>query len=302
MPSRWSPRSGTVRPGCWSSSRKTAGRSSTVRACSTSRPGTGPAADRSRPAPPSARTTRDQRPVYARPGVCMDRAGAQSPGARRSTSNERGGAVSLANQKVLIIGGSSGIGLATARAAASAGAAVTIAARSPERLNAALAELPGGCDAEVVDSNDEDELATLFARIGELDHLAYTAGGPLDPKAQGTLAGISLDAARDVFEARFWGAVAAVKHAAPRIRPGGSVTLTSGATAVRPSGRTTLPDASAGAGAAPAQGVRGRAGPDSRHRRPARDHPDARADRDPRAAARAPVQGGRRADPGQEAG
>jgi NAD(P)-dependent dehydrogenase (short-subunit alcohol dehydrogenase family) len=50
-----------------------------------------------------------------------------------------------------------------------------------------------------------------------------------------------------VFEARFWGAVTAVKHAAPRIRPGGSVTLTSGATAVRPTGRTTLADASAGA-------------------------------------------------------
>jgi NAD(P)-dependent dehydrogenase (short-subunit alcohol dehydrogenase family) len=155
--------------------------------------------------------------------------------------------VSLANQKVLIIGGSSGIGLATARAAASAGAAVTIASRSQERLNAALAELPDGSDAAAVDSNDDDGMATLFERVGELDHLVYTAGGPLAPKAQGPLADISLDAARNVFEARFWGAVAAVKYAAPRIRPGGSVTLTSGATAVRPSGRTTLPDASAGA-------------------------------------------------------
>lgn len=155
--------------------------------------------------------------------------------------------MSLANQKVLIIGGSSGIGLATARLAAAAGAAVTIASRSPERLSAALAELPDDCAAEVVDSNDEDGIAALVERVGELDHLVYTAGGPLDPKAQGPLTGISLNAARDVFEARFWGAVAAVKHAAPRIRPGGSVTLTSGATAVRPSGRTTLADASAGA-------------------------------------------------------
>jgi NAD(P)-dependent dehydrogenase (short-subunit alcohol dehydrogenase family) len=155
--------------------------------------------------------------------------------------------VSLANQKVLIIGGSSGIGLATARAAAMAGAAVTIASRSQERLSAALSELPDGCDAEAVDSNDEDGVATLFEHAGEFDHLVYTAGGPLDPKSQGPLADISVDAARDVFEARFWGAVAAVKHAAPRIRPGGSVTLTSGATAVRPTGRTTLADASAGA-------------------------------------------------------
>jgi len=155
--------------------------------------------------------------------------------------------MSLASQKVLIIGGSSGIGLATARAAAVAGAAVTIASRSQERLTAALADLPDGCAGEVVDSNDEDGMATLFDRVGPLDHLVYTAGGPLDPKSQGPLADILLAAARDVFEARFWGAVAAVKHAAPRIRPGGSITLTSGATAVRPSGRTTLADASAGA-------------------------------------------------------
>jgi NAD(P)-dependent dehydrogenase (short-subunit alcohol dehydrogenase family) len=155
--------------------------------------------------------------------------------------------VSLENQKVLVIGGSSGIGLATARSAAAAGAAVTIASRSSERLRAALAELPDGCAAETVDSNDEDGIAALFDRVGALDHLVYTAGGPLDPKSQGPLADLSLEAARDVFEARFWGAVAAVKHAAARIRPGGSVTLTSGATAVRPSGRTTLADASAGA-------------------------------------------------------
>jgi NAD(P)-dependent dehydrogenase (short-subunit alcohol dehydrogenase family) len=163
------------------------------------------------------------------------------------TGKISGGAVRLENQKVLIIGGSSGIGLATARAAATAGAAVIIAARSQERLSAAVAELPDGCAAETVDSNDEDGIATLLERVGELDHLVYTAGGRLDPKTQGPLADISLDAARDVFEARFWGAVAAVKHAAPRIRPGGSVTLTSGATAVRPTARTTLADASAGA-------------------------------------------------------
>ena len=111
--------------------------------------------------------------------------------------------MSLANQNVLIIGGSSGIGLATARAAAAAGAAVTIASRSQERLSAALAELPGGCAAEAVDSNDEDGMAALLERVGELDHVVYAAGGPLDPKSSGPLAGISLGAARDVFEARF---------------------------------------------------------------------------------------------------
>ena len=62
-----------------------------------------------------------------------------------------------------------------------AGADVTIASRSQERLSAALAGLPDGCAAEAVDSNDEDGIAALFERVGELDHLVYTAGGPLDP-------------------------------------------------------------------------------------------------------------------------
>src|ERR1700749_3398838 len=123
--------------------------------------------------------------------------------------------MSLASQKVLIIGGSSGIGLATARAAAVAGAAVTIASRSRERLTAALADLPDGCAGAVVASNDEDGMATLFYRVGQLDPLVYAPCVPLDPKSQGPLADILLTAARAVFEARFWGAVTSVKHAAP---------------------------------------------------------------------------------------
>jgi NAD(P)-dependent dehydrogenase (short-subunit alcohol dehydrogenase family) len=82
-------------------------------------------------------------------------------------------------------------------------------------------------------------------RVGDVIMTGTPAGCGF--KSQGPLTGISLEAARDVFEARFWGAVAAVKHAAARIGPEGSVTLTSGATAVRPTGRTTLADASAGA-------------------------------------------------------
>jgi NAD(P)-dependent dehydrogenase (short-subunit alcohol dehydrogenase family) len=51
--------------------------------------------------------------------------------------------MTLTSQRVVIIGGSSGMGLATARAAAAAGAAVTIGASNPEGLKAALAGLPG---------------------------------------------------------------------------------------------------------------------------------------------------------------
>jgi len=152
--------------------------------------------------------------------------------------------VPLADQRIVIIGGSSGTGLATARAAAAAGAAVTIASSDQGRLDAALAGLPGNCDAAVVDTRSEAAVAALFARAGELDHLVYTAG---DALGQRTLKDLSVDEARQLFGVRFWGAVAAVKHAAPRIRSGGSIVLTSGTIGVRPAPGAAL--AASGAGA-----------------------------------------------------
>ena len=139
--------------------------------------------------------------------------------------------MTVAGQRIVIIGGSSGMGLATARAAAAAGAAVTIASGGQGRLDAALAGLPGNCDGAVVNTRSEADVAAFFARAGQLDHLVYTAGDPLAPRA---LKDLSLDEARQLFEVRFWGAVAAVRHAAPHLRPGGSIGLTSGTAGVRP--------------------------------------------------------------------
>jgi NAD(P)-dependent dehydrogenase (short-subunit alcohol dehydrogenase family) len=142
--------------------------------------------------------------------------------------------MSLANQRVVIIGGSSGMGLATARAAAAAGAVVTIASSNKGRLDAALAELPGTCDAEVTDTRDEMSVAGLFDRIGSLDHLVYTAGDAFTPRP---LADLPLSEARQGFEVRLWGEITAVKYAAPRIRPGGSVSLTTGTVSARDPGQ-----------------------------------------------------------------
>src|SRR6202012_2410070 len=104
--------------------------------------------------------------------------------------------MSLANQHVVIIGGSSGMGLATARAAAAAGAAVTIASGNQKRLGAALAGLPRKTHPAVVDTRSETDIAALFARVGELDHLVYTAG---DALAQRPLTDLSLGEARQLF-------------------------------------------------------------------------------------------------------
>ena len=153
--------------------------------------------------------------------------------------------MSLANQRVVIIGGSSGMGLATARAAAAAGAVVTIASSNKGRLDAALAELPGTCDAEVIDTRDEASVADLFDRIGSLDHLVYTAGDAFTPRP---LADLPLSEARQGFEVRLWGEITAVKYAAPRIRPGGSVSLTTGTVSARPAPGAALAAASAAAG------------------------------------------------------
>jgi len=152
--------------------------------------------------------------------------------------------MALSGQRVVIIGGSSGMGLATAHAAAAGGAAVTIASSDQGRLKAALAQLPDNCEGMVVDTRDEAGVAALFDRVEELDHVVYTAGDTVRPQP---LADVPLEAARELFEVRFWGAVAVVKHATGRVRPGGSIVLTSGTVAVRPAPGTAL---AAGAAAA----------------------------------------------------
>lgn len=136
----------------------------------------------------------------------------------------------LQDKRVVVIGGSSGIGLATARMAASEGAAVVIASRSMDKLEKAAATIPGKIEAFSVDIREENSLAGLFAAIGEFDHLATpageVAGGPfldLDPRE-----------ARQAFDSKFWGQYLAAKHGAPRIRSGGSITLISGSNSQRP--------------------------------------------------------------------
>lgn len=156
--------------------------------------------------------------------------------------------MALTGQRIVVIGGSSGMGLATAQAAADAGAVVTIASSSKERIDAALAQLPDSCDGAALDVRDEAAVADLFARVGELDHVVFTAGDQADRRA---LAELPIEQARRTFDVRFWGAVTVAKYAAPRMRPGGSITLTSGTVGVRPIRGAAL----ASAGAAATEGL-----------------------------------------------
>jgi NAD(P)-dependent dehydrogenase (short-subunit alcohol dehydrogenase family) len=137
----------------------------------------------------------------------------------------------LKGKKVVVLGGSSGIGLEVAKAAANRGAQVTIVSGNHKRINEALKVLPADSKAITVNLSNEQEIAQLFRTIGKFDHLIYTAGENLK---LGPIADTTLQDAKKFFEVRYWGAFAAVKYAAGQINAGGSITLTGGGAAHRP--------------------------------------------------------------------
>jgi NAD(P)-dependent dehydrogenase (short-subunit alcohol dehydrogenase family) len=136
----------------------------------------------------------------------------------------------LKGKRVVVLGGTAGIGLAVAEMAAAEGARVAVASASPKRVKEAAARVPGA-EGYAVDLRSEAEVRALFGKIGALDHLVYTAGEEL---LMSSLPELDLAKARAFFELRYWGALGAVKAAAPRLAKDGSIVLTSGTAALRP--------------------------------------------------------------------
>jgi len=137
----------------------------------------------------------------------------------------------LHSQRVVILGGSSGIGLAVAEQAASQGAKVVIASRNAERIEKAIESLGGNAQGHAIDLSDEQAVETLFAKLGAFDHLVFTAGESLYLQ---DLAATDLKQARRAFDLRYWAALAAVKYGSKSIRKGGSIVLTTGVAGQRP--------------------------------------------------------------------
>jgi NAD(P)-dependent dehydrogenase (short-subunit alcohol dehydrogenase family) len=137
----------------------------------------------------------------------------------------------LQNKRVVILGGSSGIGLAVAEEAISQGAKVVIASSNRERVQKAVESVGGEVEGQAVDVSDERAVATLFAKLGPFDHLVFTAGDSLHLH---DLASTDLTGARRAFELRYWAALAAVKYGSQHIRKGGSIVLTTGIAGQRP--------------------------------------------------------------------
>jgi NAD(P)-dependent dehydrogenase (short-subunit alcohol dehydrogenase family) len=137
----------------------------------------------------------------------------------------------LPEKRVVVLGGSSGIGLAVARQAAAQGASVVIASSSAERVQKAVESVGGGAEGQAVDLSDERATATFFRELGTFDHLVFTAGDSLHVH---DLASTDLQQARRAFELRYWAALAAVKYGSPQIRKEGSIVLTTGVAGRRP--------------------------------------------------------------------
>jgi NAD(P)-dependent dehydrogenase (short-subunit alcohol dehydrogenase family) len=137
----------------------------------------------------------------------------------------------LHQQRVVVLGGTSGIGLATAKAAAGLGAQVTVVSGRQASVDRALADLPPGTSGRAADLTDTEQVRRLFDDLGSIDHLVFTAGEPLALMSLDTL---DLDKAREFFTLRYFGALWAVHAAIPHLRPGGSITLTTGIASQRP--------------------------------------------------------------------
>lgn len=128
---------------------------------------------------------------------------------------------------IVVIGGSSGIGLRVAELAAAAGARLVIGGRDRTRLDAAASSLrASGTEvaAVAVDAHDETSLKRFFAEVPALDHLVSMIGEPMG----GGFLSAPLAQIRHTVESKFFANLHIARLAAPKLNAGGSLTFTSG--------------------------------------------------------------------------
>jgi NAD(P)-dependent dehydrogenase (short-subunit alcohol dehydrogenase family) len=143
------------------------------------------------------------------------------------------------NQRVIVIGGSSGIGLGISKAVAKLGASVVIASRSREKLDRAVTEIGSNVTGYVLDVSNETSVKNFFNEMGEFDHLVT----PGSTATMGPFFSQETSVAREGFDSKFWGQYYAARYGAPNLRPGGSIVMFSGISSHRPPDGGTLPSA-----------------------------------------------------------
>jgi NAD(P)-dependent dehydrogenase (short-subunit alcohol dehydrogenase family) len=135
----------------------------------------------------------------------------------------------LLGQTIVVIGGSLGIGLETARLARAEGADVIITARDPDRLHRAGLEL--GASIAAFDATDFDRLDRFFDGLpGPVDHVLVTGPGPHDAP----LAELDVEQVRRGFDAHLLLPVQVARNAVGRVRPGGTLLFMGGTEGRRP--------------------------------------------------------------------
>ena len=130
----------------------------------------------------------------------------------------------LAGQTVVVIGGSAGIGLETARLARAEGATLVLTARNPERLQDVASELATSSTA-AFDATDFERLAQFFDELPtQIDHVLVTGPGPY----YAPLAEFDFEKARRDIEAHLLLPLQVARHAANKVRPGGTLLFMGG--------------------------------------------------------------------------
>jgi NAD(P)-dependent dehydrogenase (short-subunit alcohol dehydrogenase family) len=134
----------------------------------------------------------------------------------------------LTNKTVVVIGGTSGIGLAVVKAAEAMGAKVYAASRTQENIDKARTQCADTVQFRVADTHDEESLKKLFAEVGEIDHLVSAATG-----AQRTVAPFTEQTSEQFSAAfqKFWGYTNVVRCGESFVNATGSITLVSGSPA-----------------------------------------------------------------------
>jgi NAD(P)-dependent dehydrogenase (short-subunit alcohol dehydrogenase family) len=145
----------------------------------------------------------------------------------------------LAGKKVVVVGGSSGIGLATAELAKAQGAEVIVASRSANKVKAAAAKV--GATGIVCDVTNDDSVVNLFKSCGPVDHVIVSAA----QLKSGPFKTVSMEDARSTLEGKLWGAWRVARAA--EIKAGGSLTLVSGFLSIRPRPNSAIVSAANGA-------------------------------------------------------